>query len=102
MSPDGIGKRFSLLLMGETADGAERCAVLSGTLMQAPSGLILDRGINTPIDIRPEWIERIRPVGADVKDILLGAEFYLPLSVGPIPEGASMEGYEKIGLKWPE
>jgi len=90
MNSSLIGQPFSVLLMGETAEGEDDWAVFSGALKQSPSGLFLDRGTKPPFEIRTEWIERIKPVGSDVKDILLSAEYYLSLSVGPIPEGESL------------
>jgi hypothetical protein len=101
MNSSVVGKPFAVLLMGETAEGEDDWAVFSGTLKQNPSGLFLDRGTKPPFEIRAEWIERINPVGSDVKDILLGAEHYLPLSVGLIPEGESTESYVCTRLKWP-
>lgn len=88
--------------MGETADGEDDWAVFSGALAQGPSGLFQDRGTKPRFEIREEWIERIKPVGSDLKDILLGAEYCLSLSVGPIPEGETTESYVCTGLKWPE
>lgn len=102
MTSNILGKPFAVLLMGETAEGEDDWAVFSGTLEQNALGLYLDRGAKPSFEIHPEWVERIRPVGSDVKDILLDAEHYLSLSVGPIPEGESTESYVGTGLKWPE
>lgn len=88
--------------MGETSTGEDDWAVFSGTLKKNASGLFLDRGLKPPFEISPEWIERIQPTGPDVKKILLNAEHYLSLSVGPIPEGESIDSYISAGLKWPE
>lgn len=101
-NPNILGKPFCVLLIGTTVDGEDEGAVFSGTLKQNESGLYLDRGESPPFEIDPEWIERIKPVGPDIKDILLNAEYYLSLSVGQIPEGESTESYVATGLKWPQ
>jgi hypothetical protein len=97
-----IGKPFAVLLMGETAEGLDDWAVFSGTLSENLSGMFLDRGTQPPFEIRAEWNERIKPVSPAISEILLGAEYFLPLTVGPLPEGESTESYVATGLKWPK
>lgn len=102
MNANIIGSSFCVLLMREAAEGEDDWAIFSGTLKQNSTGLFLDRGTKAPFEIRAEWIDHIKPVDSEVKDILLDAEYYLPLSVGSIPEGESTESYIDTGLKWPK
>lgn len=96
-----VGKRLALLLIGEDEHGQDDCAIFAGIVRQDGSRLVLDRD-DGPFELRDEWIERIRPVEAQVKDILLGADYVLSLSVGNLPGGASTAELEPTGLKWPQ
>jgi hypothetical protein len=96
------GKLLAVLVMGQTSDGQDDWAVFTGTARVSEDLLFLDRHGKPSFEIRAEWLDRIKSVGSKVKDILLGAEFYLPLTIGPLPEGQSAESYIATGLKWPE
>lgn len=96
------GKSLAVLLIGQTADGEDDWTVFSGTVHATETVVVLNRDDAPSFEIQTKWFERIKPVGADIKSILLGAEFYLPLSIGPLPEGESAESYISTGLRWPE
>lgn len=36
----------------------------------------------------------------EVRDIFLGADFWLPLFIGPFPEDANHDEHENTGLNW--
>jgi hypothetical protein len=38
---------------------------------------------------------------ADLKVLLLGADYYFNVSIGPLPDGANVSEYLETGLKWP-
>jgi hypothetical protein len=42
----------------------------------------------------------VKPVPDDVRDILLNAEYFINMSIGPLPEDE--ETYIPTGLKWPD
>ncbi len=52
--------------------------------------------------IQPEWLDRIKSTPADLVDILMNAEFFLPLSVGALPDDADPSDYIHTGLKLPQ
>jgi hypothetical protein len=41
-------------------------------------------------------------VKAELRDVLLDADYVLTLSVGNLPAGAPTDGFEATGLKWPQ
>ncbi len=51
--------------------------------------------------ILDEWIDRVKPVDPDLKALLLGADYYFNVSIGPLPDGANVSEYLETGLKWP-
>ena len=66
--------------------------------------LILNRGDDQPpFVVFDDWISRIKPVTEDAKAVFEDAEYYLPLSIGSLPEGVnpSESGYLETGLVWP-
>ena len=96
------GKAFILLLMSTAPDGQEDWAVVSGTARIEPGGVYLDRGAKPRFDIRAEWISRIRPVAPELRSTLLGADYYLPLTVASLGTDPDDEDLVLTGLKWPE
>jgi hypothetical protein len=38
----------------------------------------------------------------EARQILLGADYFLRLYVGSLPNGDLLDEYEQTGLKWPE
>jgi hypothetical protein len=93
------GKPFALWL----TDKNDESAVFSGTARLDGSSLFLDRKSKPPFEIRPEWYGRIQAVTSlAVRAILLGADYFLRLSVGDVPQGATADEFRQTGLKWPE
>lgn len=96
------GKPFALLLCGETENGEDDCAIFSGTAYVRNNKLYLERhGDQQDILILTEWYERIQETNESVKDILQGSDYFITLSVGPLPEDAD-DSYIPLGLKWPK
>jgi hypothetical protein len=93
------GKPFTLWL----TDEADESVVYSGIARLKASGLFLERDQQPPFEIRSEWYERIRTVTSEeVRKILRGADYFLHLLVGNLPDESGSEGFEKTGLKWPD
>jgi len=91
------GKPFTLWL----TDEADESVVYSGIVRLKASGLFLERDQQSPFEIRSEWYERIQTVTSEeVRKILLGADSFLHLLVGNLPDESGSEGYELTGLKW--
>jgi hypothetical protein len=51
------------------------------------------------VQLDKEQLGRMRPVEGDLRPMLLGAEYYLPLTIGSLPENGQDEVF-KTGLKW--
>lgn len=97
------GRAFALLLMGTTSDGEDDWVVFSGTAYVDQEELRVDRGsLEPPFRVAPHLVPRIRPTTPEQRDILLGAEFVLPLVVGVLPNDADPNDYVAAGLKWPD
>jgi hypothetical protein len=93
------GKLFTLWL----TDDQKESAVFAGTARWTGTQLQLDRVPNPSFEIRAEWQDRIRAVpNEEVRQILLGAEYYLRLYVGSLPSGSNETEFEQTGLKWPK
>ncbi len=93
------GKPFTLWL----TDKDDESAVYSGIARWNGSTLLLERAPNPDFEIRSEWHERVQAVtNQEVRQILLGADYFLRLYLGELPPGTSREAYELTGLKWPE
>jgi hypothetical protein len=91
-------KHFTLWL----TDEHDESAIFSGITHWDGTKLFLERVPKPSFEIRPEWYDRIQKVTNDeVRSILLGADYFLRLYVGTLPDG-SEAGYEPTGLRWPE
>jgi hypothetical protein len=93
------GKPFTLWL----TDEAEESAVFSGVARWDGATLLLDRGTTPVFEIRSEWHDRIQRVTSEeARRILLGADYFLRLYVGTLPERGNASSFEQSGLKWPK
>jgi hypothetical protein len=96
------GKLFALLLCGETEYGKDDWAVFFGVARLRETSIVLERpGSEPDVEIRSEWYERIKPTNEKSRQILQGADYMLGLTVGNISV-KDVEGFERIGLKWPK
>lgn len=97
MNPDD--GPIALLLMEEDEKGEPDWWIVHGTIHQgAPSVFVRSRdGATLPID--DEWLERITPVPLQHAGLFAPAAAYLPLRLGPLPEGAAAEEYVFTGLQ---
>jgi uncharacterized protein YjbI with pentapeptide repeats len=76
------GKPLALLVDVET-----HWSVLQGIVRQEGEALIFDDSWSGfPLVIQPEWIDHIKPVTEDLSDIITGADLFLRLSLGDLPE----------------
>ncbi len=96
------GSRLALLLMGESEDGEDDWAVITGIAKLKDGELVLDRGPdNADFEVRSEWIVRIKPTRDEVRSILGDCDFFLPLSVGQASDDELKE-MDPTGISWPE
>jgi hypothetical protein len=76
---------------------------LGGIARWADGHLYLDHGGNPEsFQIPDEVLDRVKPVPDDFKDIFFDAEYYIGMSIGPLPDDADPGEYIDTGLKWPE
>ena len=98
-----IGKSVCLLLMSKDDSGEDDWAVLLGEITVKNGSLLFQNSDTpTPFALPDDTLARIQVPTEDIRRIVLDADYYLPLSVGPTPEGPEGESYIKTGLKWPE
>ena len=104
MTPRSLdGKEVALLVVKREPSGEDDWVVIKRVARCADDGAAyLELGAQQPFAIRTEWLHRIRPVPDPIRPILLGAELYLPLVVGELPEQMNPTDFGKLGLDWPE
>ena len=97
-----IGKKICLLLMSNIDQGKDDWAVALGevTIIDGSPHFKADY-IPTPFALPDDILDRVKEPTEDIRGIVLDADYYLPLSVGPIPEGHKPDAYIRTGLKWP-
>lgn len=76
------GKAFAILLLGVDETGTDTWALLRGEAHASTGGITIElpepaRGL----ELRSEWIPRIRPVAPELKVMFEGAEVCLPLQL---------------------
>ena len=76
-------------------------AIFKGRARLNSGKLFLDLGSDKPLfEIFPEGYGQIKAVPADIKHMLGGVEYYLPLTVEDIPKNAKSL-FTDTGFKWP-
>jgi hypothetical protein len=96
------GKKLAIIAWGEDEKGEDEAAVFAGLARWAEGHLYLDHGGNPEsFQIPDDLLDQVKPVSDDIKDILLDAEYYISMSIGPLPDDDPDE-YEQTGLKWPD
>ncbi len=93
------GKRIALVLTDERNESVAFTGLVhwDGDLL-----LSIRKDPDAPFHIRQEWQHRIRVTPDESKHALLGAEFFLRLSVGDQPVEADQPEFQKTGLQWPK
>jgi hypothetical protein len=93
------GKQIALVL----TDESDESAVFTGTGKWDGTILVMLRNApDAPVEIRQEWFSKIRATPTSSKDDLLGAEFFIWLHIGTLPQGEDESQWQKTGLKWPD
>jgi hypothetical protein len=97
------GKRLTLLLTGTKENGDDDWAVFGGVASLEAGVVFMDRGEGKPrLEIREEWLGRIRIVEPESRETLLDADYYLPLTIGKLASDEDGACFDSTGLKWPE
>ena len=96
------GKKITLIISdAEKIGDNEDCRIFTGIVTIEDKKLFFSKKkANIHFEILEEWIERIKPVPADVRDILNNADICLSLLIGNLTEGTNTDHYIKTGLKW--
>jgi len=95
------GKRLGIVAWGKHKDGTDDVAVFTGIAEWDGKDLYLRREGGEMFSIPVEWLERPKPVNEEVKEVLLGWEYCISVTVGNVREGEDMEAFKATGLKWP-
>ena len=95
------GKILAILLCDDAA-GEEEVFCHKGKIRRSGAAYEFYREDGSvSLKLTPEWLNRIQPVPDALKDILLGADLVLSLTVGPIPDGIDSSTLDATGLKIP-
>lgn len=96
------GKRLAVVLIASDVEKKEG-AVFFGTARWDGQNLQLDRGSENPsFTIPSETLGKLQKVDGKLRDILQDADYWISLTVSPLPEGADLSQYRLTGLKWPK
>lgn len=93
-----IGKRITLVVTN--VENKDDVHVYVGQLqIQNGSFCFTNEEKGWLLHLNDEQLARLTPVVEELKTILLNADFYLPMTIHPLPE-AGQEEYIKTNLKW--
>jgi len=95
---DVDGKRIAMIVWGEKPDGSDDVAVFTGVAHWDGAELTMVRKPGPDFPLLDHWVERMKPVDADLKATLLGAELAFSVSIGGLPEGTDVEAFLSTGL----
>jgi hypothetical protein len=100
MNHKDLDEKILAILMFQEREGQEDdIHVLTGVVKLKDGVLHLHSGSERPpFQIQEEWLERIKYAPEALSETLSNAEYYLSLSVGPLPEDADMTEYTNTGL----
>jgi hypothetical protein len=100
MSPTDLdGKRIALVMTDELSDSV----VFTGIAKWDGSSLFMLRNPpDPPVEIREEWYSRMTLTPDGSQEVVLGAEYFVRLTVGILPAGSDQSQFLKTGLKWPD
>ncbi|MBP1680661.1 MAG: hypothetical protein H6Q35_1000 [Proteobacteria bacterium] len=93
-----LNKTLALILWSKDENGEDEVAVFSGVLIKKNETFFLEREDKKNPMILEEWLPRIDKIPEDLKEMLMGCEYQLTLSVGDIDD--TPELYESFGLTW--
>lgn len=97
------GKRLAVVLIGSDEEKKEEGAVFFGIARWDGQSLQLNRGREKPsFTIPSEVLGKLQKVDEKLRDILQNADYWISLTVSPLPEGADLSQYRLTGLKWPK
>ncbi|MEJ2437944.1 MAG: hypothetical protein P8Y35_08275 [Sulfurovaceae bacterium] len=96
----GLNKTLALILWSKNENGEDEVAIFSGVLIKKNETFFLERKDKKDPIILEEWLPRINKIPEDLKEMLMGCEYQLALSVGDVDK--TPESYESFGLKWPQ
>jgi hypothetical protein len=93
-----IGKRITLVVAN--VENEDDVHVYVGQLqIQNGSYWFINEEKGWLLNLNDEHLDRLKPVVEDLKTTLLNADFYLPMTIRPLPETGSEE-FIKTNLKW--
>jgi hypothetical protein len=97
-----IRSKLALLLWSENEAGEDEATVFVGAVVCEGTRLLFRGQGGSSLELDGEWLGRIKPVDAELADIFRSADYYLPLSVGPLPPGEAASDFLRTGLRWPD
>lgn len=94
-------KRVSLLIKYEDDEGKKDWRVYCGEIyFDQDNNPMFSSSEDYAWPLPLDFLERIKPVPAHLRSILLDADDYIPLTIGNLPQGETRNGLIKTGLKW--
>lgn len=94
-----LGKHLALLLIADDENGEPEVMTVHGEVAERDGVMFLDRGLKGQLELRDEWHDRVRIANGEARTIL-ESEYYLPLTVGTLPEDEDPASFEFTGITW--
>ncbi len=93
-------KSFSLLCWGKNEKNEDDVIVYLGKTVVKDHQLFWQNEAGS-IKMLDEWFPRIQaPLNDEIRDIILGAEFFISLRVGTLPPAADLSDATKMPFLW--
>jgi len=104
VNPDTINNApFAILVWYKQEGKEDKAKVYSGmatwNAAETAMEIYRDDPEKPSLVLTGEQLERIQIVTPKTKDILLGANYYISLTMQDLPDD-NTEGFNKVGLKW--
>ena len=95
--------RFAVIMVEDDGSEDGEWVMFSGIAKWRDGELFVHRGIEVPEFPIPEsTFHRIKPVAAEVRNILGDADYSVTCLVGPIPPDVDPTTLWHTGVRWPE
>ncbi|MGH9533940.1 MAG: hypothetical protein ACRD2E_03680 [Terriglobales bacterium] len=95
------GKRIAMVAWSTKPDGSDDVVVFTGICDWDGTRLkVVRQPPESSFVLQDDWLTRLRSVPGDLRDMLLSADYYFDVTIGPLEENyrGPLVG---LGIKWP-